>query len=298
MGMLLWGLLVGGLAVDQAAPPPAPISPPSQSAGPVETAKSQTGNLVSLFSNDDYPDAAIRNGEQGDVQVRLSINAQGIVDDCTIIESSNSAALDTATCSILARRARFRPARDAAGNAVGDTYTQRVRWRLPEDDDQAGRLADVLIRARLDLDRKGRVVACQYLVGGEELNPLTQGPPCARYQPIVDRIIRSGGRNLPSPLRTLVLDTAVDFGPQDMPVSELSDAKLLGDARFTFEMAADGRSFAACKQVERKGKVLPEFTCEGGPAVRLPEGQTMEVGVYRTGTIRGRVWVLTGGRSK
>ena len=36
------------------------------------------------------------------------------------------------TCGILVRRARFTPARDAAGKPVPDTFEGRIVWRLPE----------------------------------------------------------------------------------------------------------------------------------------------------------------------
>jgi protein TonB len=89
--------------------------------------------MVSLFSTDDYPQSAIRNEEQGTTAVRLSIGPDGRVSGCDITASSGSSALDNATCNILRRRARFTPAKDQAGNPITDSYSQRIRWELPED---------------------------------------------------------------------------------------------------------------------------------------------------------------------
>ena len=92
---------------------------------------SAKGDLRTLFSADDYPAAAQRNGEAGTVQAKLFIGPDGKVQSCTVIRSSNSAVLDDATCSILRRRARFTPARDVNGMAVSDTVTTPpVVWRL------------------------------------------------------------------------------------------------------------------------------------------------------------------------
>jgi len=89
-------------------------------------------NLPALFSADDYPQAALRRGEQGTVAFTLSIDRRGRVDRCDISKSSGSAALDRATCSILQRRARFTPARGADGGAIADTTNGRIRWQLPD----------------------------------------------------------------------------------------------------------------------------------------------------------------------
>lgn len=89
------------------------------------------GDLRTLFSADDYPADAQRNGEEGTVQAELAIDTRGHVNRCSIIRSSGHSSLDNATCNILERRARFIPARDRNGHAVGDrVVTPPVVWRL------------------------------------------------------------------------------------------------------------------------------------------------------------------------
>ena len=123
------------------APPPvitprAPTAPPAPPAPPpprVSQAARAKGNLVSLFSTDDYPQSAIRNEEQGTTAVRLTIGTDGRVADCQITASSGSNALDAATCSVIKRRARYSPAKDQAGNAVTGSDSTRIRWELPDE---------------------------------------------------------------------------------------------------------------------------------------------------------------------
>jgi protein TonB len=88
-------------------------------------------NLVSLFSSDDYPAAAVRAREEGNVGFRLEIDKIGRVTACAIIVSSGSATLDSATCGLLVRRARFTPALDYKGKPTADRMTGRILWRLP-----------------------------------------------------------------------------------------------------------------------------------------------------------------------
>lgn len=89
------------------------------------------GDLRSLFSVDDYPADAQRKGEEGTVQAELAVDAAGRTVACTVLHSSGSASLDSATCALLQRRARFLPARDVDGKAVPDRVTTPpIVWRL------------------------------------------------------------------------------------------------------------------------------------------------------------------------
>jgi periplasmic protein TonB len=112
---------------------PAPPAPPAPPPPRVSQAAKAKGNLLSLITDDDYPQSAIRNDEQGTTAVRLSIGTDGRVTDCSVTQSSGSTALDNTACSIFRRRARFTPARDQAGNPIADSYTQRVKWVLPAE---------------------------------------------------------------------------------------------------------------------------------------------------------------------
>ena len=90
-------------------------------------------DLLTYFSVDDYPSAALRSDEQGTVGARVDIDATGRVTTCTVTGSSGSASLDSTTCRIMRSRVRYRPARDASGRPVRGTATLRVMWRLPPE---------------------------------------------------------------------------------------------------------------------------------------------------------------------
>ena len=110
-----------------APPPPAPPPPPHKTV----SAQSARGDLRSLFSADDYPAAAQAAEAQGTAQATLTISPTGQVVGCNLIRSTGNGALDSATCNILRRRAKFTPARDSNGNATTDTVTTPpIVWRL------------------------------------------------------------------------------------------------------------------------------------------------------------------------
>lgn len=88
-------------------------------------------NLTSLFSDLDYPPAAVAAGEQGAVGFTLEVGANGRVAGCTITQSSGSAQLDDTTCRLIRSRARFTPALDSDGATVPDKVSGRIVWKLP-----------------------------------------------------------------------------------------------------------------------------------------------------------------------
>ena len=119
-------ILTGQAGTAQWSVPPPPVPVPRMPEA-VATARSP---LVGLVSSDDYPQAAIDALEQGAVTVDLLVTAQGRVGECLIVRSSGSVSIDSTTCRILTRRARFSPARDPAGRDVAGRFQQRIRWEL------------------------------------------------------------------------------------------------------------------------------------------------------------------------
>lgn len=91
------------------------------------------GNPGTWVTNADYPAAAVQAKESGTTGFSLDIGTDGRVTNCTVTSSSGSALLDTTTCTLLTRRARFTPARDNKGNPAPDTFSSRFRWTLPEE---------------------------------------------------------------------------------------------------------------------------------------------------------------------
>ena len=89
------------------------------------------GSAAGIFSANDYPSEALSAGRFGTVGVLAWIESNGRVSTCEIIESSGGPTLEQATCNILKRRARLRPAKDVSGKAVRAPIFTRVRWVLP-----------------------------------------------------------------------------------------------------------------------------------------------------------------------
>ena len=110
------------------APPPPPAPPPPRK---TVSAQSARGDLRTLFTADDYPASAASAGAEGTAQAELTIGPDGRVTGCNLTRSTGNSALDSATCNILRRRAKFTPARDSNGNPTSDTVqTPPIRWQL------------------------------------------------------------------------------------------------------------------------------------------------------------------------
>lgn len=80
----------------------------------------------------DYPARDLREGNQGVTGFRLSIGTNGNVLSCEITRSSGFPSLDRTACEKITRRARFDPATDGYGNKVAGTYTNNIRWEIPD----------------------------------------------------------------------------------------------------------------------------------------------------------------------
>jgi len=75
-------------------------------------------SIGSWFSYDDYPDSAVKAGEQGYVTISFLIGLDGRMTDCKVVRSSGYPRLDAIPCKVLTKRARFTPAKDASGAPI------------------------------------------------------------------------------------------------------------------------------------------------------------------------------------
>lgn len=112
-------------------PPAPPMAPVPDRGGRPPRAEAA---LPTLFTELDYPSAAIRAGEQGTVAFRVLVGTNGRVSACEITASSGSATLDSATCALLAERARFTPAEDSQGRPALGFVPGQIVWRLPDSE--------------------------------------------------------------------------------------------------------------------------------------------------------------------
>lgn len=103
--------------------------------------------LRSYVSARDYPRGARAAGVEGIAYVWLLVGTDGRVRACRLAQTSGSAALDAATCRLLASRARYAPAR-AGGAPACDVAEGAIVWRLPP-----GRRAARRTAAEAEADR-------------------------------------------------------------------------------------------------------------------------------------------------
>ena len=118
------------------APPPVitPTAPPAPPPKPSMAVPAKAkGSPQSWVTNDDYPSSEMRAEHQGVTGFRLDIGPDGKVTNCTVTSSSGFPTLDDTACKLLLRRARFSPAKDAAGNGMVASFSSRFRWEIPKD---------------------------------------------------------------------------------------------------------------------------------------------------------------------
>lgn len=146
-------------------PPPAPPMPPPPPA-PYAQPPRPKGNPGAWVTSEDYPSAALRDEITGVTRFSLIVGADGRASQCDVTESSGSTVLDTATCRLILRRARFNPALDEAGSPTAGYFSNAVRWVIP-----------------LDLPPEPGVSTASFVVGpdGTPSNCRSKGPDGEEY---------------------------------------------------------------------------------------------------------------------
>lgn len=104
--------------------------PPDDSA-PAERLNPADGDMVVPPGGANYPPLLVRWGVQGRVQALLGVKSDGTITTCRPLESSGTAALDNATCSMFVRRAHYRFA--TPPSYMGLRFAKAtVNWKLPQ----------------------------------------------------------------------------------------------------------------------------------------------------------------------
>jgi TonB family protein len=78
-----------------------------------------------------YPLAAQNRGEQGITRMRVIVDEQGAVEDCTIIKATTTEFLESPACRAM-RDARFEPAIDAEGKPMRSYFATNVTYQIGE----------------------------------------------------------------------------------------------------------------------------------------------------------------------
>lgn len=150
----------------------------------------------------DYPVASLRTGEQGTTGFTVRVDKEGRVTSCWVRSSSGSPSLDEATCSLVTRRSRFRPAFDTESRPKEGEYSNRVRWVIPVGSPPEPGLVTI----SYTVSEAGEVINCKVTmegaaasqagrmanvcVNGRKMKPYTDtnGQPAARMVSITTRI--------------------------------------------------------------------------------------------------------------
>lgn len=88
------------------------------------------GGSEDLITMDDYPPGPLYARQQGKVSILWTVGTNGRVSDCRVIQTLGPADFGPATCAPLRKRARFKPARSAAGEAIPSSRSRMVSWKL------------------------------------------------------------------------------------------------------------------------------------------------------------------------
>ncbi len=105
-------------------PDPAPTFDPI-SASP----RNNPGEWV---TTSDYRSSWINREYTGIARFKVSVGTNGRAQNCEILSSTGHSALDQATCKLIKQRARFNAAKNSNGEKVTGSYTNSVRWQLPD----------------------------------------------------------------------------------------------------------------------------------------------------------------------
>ncbi len=101
---------------------------------PVEQRAATPPEAVTSISDwltaSDYPGKAVANDKSGGVNVRLDVDATGRVTDCHVLEAGGDPIFQGQSCKFLRERARYRPARNAAGAPIASYAILWAIWSV------------------------------------------------------------------------------------------------------------------------------------------------------------------------
>ena len=83
------------------------------------------------IKNGDYPKAVREAHISGTTETLVSVGANGRPTACRVTRTSGSRELDSTTCTLILQRFRFKPARNAAGQAIDSRVEYEQEWDAP-----------------------------------------------------------------------------------------------------------------------------------------------------------------------
>lgn len=86
-------------------------------------------HIAGALTDADYARTSHPRGAAGTVYIAFRVRSDGSVDRCRVTRTSGYPSIDAATCRLVERRFRFRPALDASGRAIDFTLRTEFTWR-------------------------------------------------------------------------------------------------------------------------------------------------------------------------
>ena len=83
------------------------------------------------IKNGDYPKAVREAHISGTTETLVSVSANGRPTACRVTRTSGSRELDSTTCRLIMQRFKFKPARNAAGQAIDSKIEYEQEWDAP-----------------------------------------------------------------------------------------------------------------------------------------------------------------------
>lgn len=81
-----------------------------------------------------YPTKSRERGEEGTVEYRVDVTAEGEMRSCEIIKSSGYNRLDQATCELMIHHVKFSPDVNSEGRPLDSIIQGSIVWKLPDGD--------------------------------------------------------------------------------------------------------------------------------------------------------------------
>ena len=83
------------------------------------------------IKNSDYPKAVREAHISGTTEALVSVGANGRPTACRVTRTSGSRELDSTACTLIMQRFKFKPARNAAGQAIDSRIEYEQEWDAP-----------------------------------------------------------------------------------------------------------------------------------------------------------------------
>jgi hypothetical protein len=88
------------------------------------------GSPPDWFASADYPATALREGRSASITYDVTVDAEGAPVGCQASGPPGNSDLELATCETVMAKARFNPAKDAAGRPVVGEVRGKISWAI------------------------------------------------------------------------------------------------------------------------------------------------------------------------